>query len=60
LEYNRENCRKLAEAVVDSWDMDTLLNFAVDTLEAAYKGVGGIDAFGDDVEMYLEDEDETS
>lgn len=48
MEYNKENCRKLAIFVVDGWDMDTLLNFAVDTLEEAYKH--NSDSFHDDVE----------
>ncbi len=34
----RENRYKLAQEVVDSWDMGTLLKFAIDILEANYKG----------------------
>lgn len=59
MEYNRENCRKLAQEVVEGWDMDTLLNFAVDTLESAYRN--NSDAFHSDVaSIGLEEEDETS
>jgi hypothetical protein len=54
LKHNKENCRKLAQEVVEGWEMDTLLNFAVDTLEASY--IHNSDCFHDDVESIgLED-----
>ena len=34
----KENRYKLAKEVVDSWDMATLLEYAIDILEANYKG----------------------
>jgi len=36
-ENNDENRQKLAEVVVDTWDMDTLVEFAVDKLVEVYK-----------------------
>lgn len=45
-EYCNSNIEELARAVVDSWEMDTLINYAVDQLEAFYKK---------DKEQFLED-----
>jgi hypothetical protein len=35
--YNNENMEKLAEEVVNSWDMDTLMNYALQQLVSAYE-----------------------
>ena len=37
IEYNEENMEKLARKVVDDWDMDTLMNFAIERIYANYK-----------------------
>ena len=45
-EKNEENISKLAAAVVDSWDMETLLHYAMMNLE---------DAYGKDTELFERD-----
>lgn len=61
VEYNDENCEKLAEYVVNSMDMDTLVSFATEQLAEWYKS--DEENFRDDVEnsgfgMDEENEDE--
>lgn len=36
MEYNQENINKLARLVVDNWDMDTLVDYAIQALENEY------------------------
>ena len=58
IEYNTRNCEELAEYVVNSMDMDTLVSFAIDQLTEWYKS--DEENFRDDVESsgFGEDEDE--
>jgi len=37
IENTEENRLKLAENIVEDWDLETLMSFAVETLEAEYK-----------------------
>ncbi len=37
VKHNRENMKKVANKIVDGWDMDTLVNFAKDSLIETYK-----------------------
>jgi hypothetical protein len=39
-EFTTENCEKLATDIVDVWDMDDLIGFAVDTLVDQFKNCG--------------------
>lgn len=48
IEYNKKNCRELAEYVVNSMDMDTLVSFAIDQLIGWYDS--DEENFRDDVE----------
>lgn len=48
IEYNDENCKELAEYVVNSMDMDTLVSFAFDQLYEWYSR--DEENFRDDVE----------
>ena len=62
IEYNTRNCEELAEYVVNSMDMDTLVSFAIDQLTEWYKS--DEQNFRDDVEssgfgVDEESEDET-
>ncbi len=50
LKNTEENRMKLAQHVVDGWDMDDLVSFAVTTLCVNYKD--SPDLFDDDVELY--------
>lgn len=48
--------RKVATAVIDSWDMDTLVEYAVEQMAEGYKFNGW--AFEMDRKDFLEDSDE--
>lgn len=37
MENTEENCQKLAEAVVEAWDMKTLILYAQDRLKEVYE-----------------------
>ena len=50
LANTEENRMKLAQHVVDGWDLDDLVMFAVETLADNYKG--SPEQFDDDVELY--------
>ena len=50
LKNTEENRMKLAQFVVDGWDMDDLVSFAVETLYANY--TDDSERFNDDVELY--------
>lgn len=61
IEYNKRNCEELAEYVVNSMDMDTLVSFATEQLYEWY--CRDEENFRDDVEnsgfgVDEEDEDE--
>jgi len=36
LPYNRESCRELAETVIESWDTEQLVSFAIHRLTKEY------------------------
>lgn len=66
IEYNKKNCEELAEYVVNSMDMDTLVSFAIDQLyewycrdEENFRDDVENSGFGEDVENtgFGEDED---
>lgn len=44
--HNEDNVRKLAEECVECWDMDCLIDFAINRLISDYKG---------DKELFLRD-----
>ena len=48
IEYNNRNCEELAEYVVNSMDMDTLISFATEQLTEWYKS--DEENFRDDIE----------
>ena len=50
LKNTEENRMKLAQHVVDGWDFDDLVSFAVETLYANY--TDDSEQFDDDVELY--------
>ena len=50
LANTEENRMKLAQHVVDGWDVEDLVSFAVKTLTDGYKDAPGL--FDDDVEHY--------
>ena len=50
LSNTEENRMKLAQHVVDGWDLDDLVMFAVETLADNYKS--SPEQFDDDVEHY--------
>jgi len=52
LENNDDNCLKLAKLVVDSWDMDTLVSFAVEQLTINYMEDNNM--FQEDCELFIE------
>lgn len=52
MEHTRENCEKLANEVVDWWDMDTLIGYAVEMLTEAY--LKDKASFDTDVKDFLE------
>ena len=61
IEYNAKNCREVAEYVVNSMDMDTLIEFAIEQLIGWYNS--DEENFRDDIESSgfgkdEEDEDE--
>lgn len=37
VKHTEENIEKLSRNIVDSWDMDTLLNYAIERLSDFYK-----------------------
>ncbi len=37
IKHNMENIEKLSKEVVDSWEMDTLLNYAIERLSDFYR-----------------------
>ncbi len=37
VKHNQENIEKVAGKIVDGWDIDTLVNFAKDSLIETYK-----------------------
>jgi len=37
MKHNDDNIEKLSREVVESWDMDTLLSYAIERLEDFYK-----------------------
>jgi hypothetical protein len=47
-EYIRKNCERLAREVVEGWDLETLVEYAVENLTASY--IHNKDAFLDDWE----------
>lgn len=47
-----ENCERLAREVVDSWDMDTLVSFAIEQLQMNY--MLNVDEFEDDWPEFME------
>ena len=54
--YNDENCKRLANNIVDGMDLETLLSLAVDLLSERYKK--NEEAFRQDIEhYYVEEED---
>ena len=53
---NSENRVDLATAIVDSWDLETLCQFAQDRLAEDYKH--NSDVFADDWEEWMVDRDE--
>ena len=50
LANTEESRKKLAQHVIDGWDVEDLINFAVKTLTDEYKDVPAL--FHDDVEHY--------
>ena len=64
IECSGENINKLAEAIVDSWDMDTLMGYAVSQLEVFYTTdeetfqVDWKETIDDGVGLALSDEDD--
>ena len=47
-EHTDDNCRQLASDIVEAWDLDSLIEFAVSTLE---------ERFQSDVEVFNEEWD---
>jgi len=37
MENNEENCEKLAQAIVDGWDLETLKLYAYENMRDTYK-----------------------
>lgn len=49
------SCEELSQAVVEAWDMDTLVAFAEETLAAAYLNGGDEEGFQRDWRIFMED-----
>ena len=54
IERTDENIEKLIEAVVDSWDMDTLIGYAHDHMEVFYRSDDGEEQFQEDWESTID------
>ena len=52
VEYSEENMNKLAQKVVEGWDINTLMQYAIDQVEENYKNNKG--DFEGDLEYYLD------
>lgn len=52
-EFNEENTRKLAEKIVDSMDLGTLVEFAVEQIEKNYCDDDSYDSFNYDWDLYF-------
>ncbi len=53
---NEDNREKLADELVDGWDLSTLLGFAKDTLQETWKSCD--ETFDSDWEYVYEEEDD--
>ena len=55
---NQELSEKLAHAVVDAWDMDTLLGFAYDKMQEFYSDPENKEDFDSDWESFIGEDEE--
>ena len=53
MKYNQENIKRLAKVVVDSWDIKTLIQFAIDKLIWSYEA--DEEAFNQDCNIHKDD-----
>jgi len=58
VEHNRENCERLAKAIVETMELDDLIEYAEEVMSSWYELACPQELWEEDCEIYLTDEEQ--